>query len=403
MTSSWVIIGGGLHGVHVAARLLTEGRVSPERLRIIDPAQRLLERWKTCSHATGMTHLRSSSVHHLDPNPHALRQFAGRWTGPRRFALPYSRPALSLFNAHCDHVISTLGIEALHLQARATSCELSEDRAAVVLHTGERLEAGAIILALGSSEHPYWPSWADASRTSGPEAEGGPSIDHVFDPGFQAWPASAQSVAVVGGGISACQVALRLHREGHEVFLLSRHDVREHQFDSDPGWLGPKLMTGFSREQDLGRRRQMIQGARHRGSIPSDVRRALGRAARTGRLHRMQTEVESVSKSVTKTRLRLVGEGPIDVDRVLLATGFSSQRPGGAMVDKLIELAKLPCASCGFPIVDTQLRWHPRLFVSGPLAELELGPAARNIAGARRAAERIVPVALAASESLSRV
>jgi hypothetical protein len=41
-------------------------------------------------------------------------------------------------------------------------------------------------------------------------------------------------------------------------------------------------------------------------------------------------------------------------------------------------------------IVDPNLRWHPRVFVSGPLAELELGPVSRNIAGARRAGDRIV-------------
>jgi hypothetical protein len=33
------------------------------------------------------------------------------------------------------------------------------------------------------------------------------------------------------------------------------------------------------------------------------------------------------------------------------------------------------------------------VFVTGPLAELEVGPVARNLIGARRAAERIVPVA----------
>jgi len=52
--------------------------------------------------------------------------------------------------------------------------------------------------------------------------------------------------------------------------------------------------------------------------------------------------------------------------------------------------ASLPCASCGYPIVDTALRWHPHVHVSGPLAELELGPASRNIAGARMAADRLV-------------
>ena len=78
------------------------------------------------------------------------------------------------------------------------------------------------------------------------------------------------------------------------------------------------------------------------------------------------------------------------MDRVLLATGFESARPGGPMIDHLVRSESLPCAGCGYPIVDACLRWHPRIFVTGPLAELELGPVSRNIAGARRAGDRIV-------------
>ena len=78
---------------------------------------------------------------------------------------------------------------------------------------------------------------------------------------------------------------------------------------------------------------------------------------------------------------------------ILLATGFMPKRPGGKMVDQLITESQLPCAECGYPIVDTDLCWHPRLYVSGPLAELEIGPSSRNISGARRAAKRIVKVA----------
>ena len=63
---------------------------------------------------------------------------------------------------------------------------------------------------------------------------------------------------VAGGGISAGQVSLRLAQEGHHVHLVSRHDLRQHQFDSDPGWLGPKFMAGFTREDDLEKRRAII-------------------------------------------------------------------------------------------------------------------------------------------------
>ncbi|MCG8455952.1 MAG: hypothetical protein MI919_06680, partial [Holophagales bacterium] len=63
---------------------------------------------------------------------------------------------------------------------------------------------------------------------------------------------------------------------------------------------------------------------------------------------------------------------------------------GGQMLDRLVSELELPCASCGYPVVDPWLRWHPRIQVSGPLAELELGPASRNIAGARRAGDRLI-------------
>ena len=79
---------------------------------------------------------------------------------------------------------------------------------------------------------------------------------------------------MVGGGISAAQVALRLVGEGQEVHLISRHPLRKHQFDSDPGWLGPKYMKGFERETKRGPPARVDQrGSAHRGSVPPDVHR----------------------------------------------------------------------------------------------------------------------------------
>ena len=92
-----------------------------------------------------------------------------------------------------------------------------------------------------------------------------------------------ETVVVVGGGISAGQVALRLLGDGHQVHLVSRHAFREHQFDSDPGWLGPKYMAAFEREPDVARRRQIISEARHKGSVPPDVLSGLKRAMRKRR------------------------------------------------------------------------------------------------------------------------
>ena len=204
---------------------------------------------------------------------------------------------------------------------------------------------------------------------------------------------------VVGGGISAGHVALRLLDAGHRVHLLSRHALRTHRFDSDPGWLGPKYTTGFHKEPDPDRRREVITKARNRGSMPPEMTRAIKRAIHHGRIAWHQGEVTSLTAHAEGLSIDIDHEPDLEVDRVLLATGFDGRRPGGSLVDDLVALASLRCARCGYPIVDESLRWHPGVFVSGPLAELELGPVSRNIAGARRAAERIVAAARPSDDS----
>ena len=151
-------------------------------------------------------------------------------------------------------------------------------------------------------------------------------------------------------------------------------------------------MRGFRRERDVDRRRDIITDARYRGSVPQTWNEK-SRGNRTRRVYWHQTAVDSLDIETDQVSIRLTNGARLETQRILLATGFSSKRPGGALVDRLVESASLPCASCGYPIIDPSLRWHPRVHVTGPLAELELGPSSRNIAGARRAGERILEAA----------
>ena len=380
----WLIVGGGIHGVHLAVRLLHAGAANPDRLRIVDPAPRLLERFWSGAAVTGMTYLRSPSVHHLDVGAMSLRRFAARKMKNQSgiFARPYDRPSVALFRAHCDHVIERFGLERLHTRDRVTRCRVQRRGAAVQLAGGAEIAARRVVLAIGAGDQPLWPDWAPRHDAR---------IQHVFAPDSAGWPPpGCGAVAVVGGGISAAQVAVRLVAEGRRVALISRHALRERQFDSDPGWLGPKRMAGFERTRDLELRRAIVDEARHRGSVPPDVRQPLERALARGQVAWHESEVAEVAETDDGLLLRLENGSALGAHRVLLATGFASERPGGQVVDELIASARLACAPCGYPIVDSALRWHPRIFVSGPLAELEVGPVARTIAGARRAAERVL-------------
>ena len=381
----WLIIGGGVHGTHLSLALLRAAGVAHDRLAVLDPWDEPLARFFRFTEATGMGYLRSPAVHHLDLHPYALRSFARRGHGKRvaRFVAPYDRPGLAFFRAHCESIVRAYGLA--QVRTRATAIRLDRVDVGFRVETDRGvLAARRVVLAVGQGDQPCWPEWAAALRASG-------RVQHVFDgPAPPETTRTGERVVVIGGGITAGQLACSLMDRGAVVTLLSRHEARVHLFDSDPIWLGPAGLTGFHGEPNPDARRRIIQGARRRGSMPPELDQRIRVEAHRGRLARRRGEITHAELGSGAVRLALGSDGgALEADHVVLATGFLPHRPGGALLDDAIAAHGLPCARCGYPIVSRRLEWAPGLFVSGPLADLELGPAARNIAGARAAAERI--------------
>ena len=401
----WLVVGGGPHGVHAALRLIEDADVPRDAIRILDDEPQLLARWRRTTRNTGMEYLRSPGVHHIDLDPASLQHFAsgGGRKVAKPFTRPYSRPALDLFDLHCEDVIERYQLEELHVWGRANRLDLTSAGARVGFEdlagdprSGE-IKARKVILAIGAPRDPEWPAWARQALASSAETKGTmPTgrMRHVFDPGFELVDDTKDTeIAVIGAGITGSQVALRLARPGRRVTLVSRHALRVQQFDSDPGWQGPKNMSGFERLRDPDERRDRIRAARHRGSMPPEVHQALNRACDNGTIELIAgAEIEAARVTGDQVSLELEGRR-IRADRVLLATGFTSRRPGGSWLDEAVDAFELPCAACGYPIVDRALRWRRHLLVTGPLAELELGPVSRNLSGAQRAGDQIVAAA----------
>ena len=385
MSLDWLIVGGGLHGVHLALALLGSGKAERSGLRLLDPHPKPLARWRQRSASVGMRFMRSPSVHHLDGPPFSLTGFAREGGFDKRdFRAPYNRPSTRLFDAHCDALVRDTELDELCL--RGSAVDVFETEEGLEVHTEtERIATKRVVLALGSARLAR-PDWALELARAGIE----PS--HVFEDDFDTEGLTdGVRVAVVGGGISAAQLAVRLTEEATgPITLMIREPLREAQFDSDPGWLGPIHLEAFRKESDLGQRRAMITGARNRGTVPRDVLKDVRRAQRSGKLAIVETDIAEARVD----RHGIIELWPrsgsiVRTDRVVLATGFAPERPG-AWLEPAIERMGLPLAPCGYPIVDRALRWHRRIHVSGPLAELELGPASRNIAGARMAAARLL-------------
>ncbi len=384
----WLIIGGGIHGTYLSLFLTRRKGIAADRVRVLDPYPQPLTLWKHFTANTGMSYLRSSHAHNLHFDPFSLISFTRTRAGEplADFIEPYGRPSLALFNAHSQLLIERYNLESLRLVGRAQALHHHGDGWRVETGSGN-LDARNVILAFGSTERPYWPQWAQEAQAAGA------NIHHLFDPVYERSAPEGETV-VVGGGITAVQVATTLSLEvPGTVSLLMRHPARLHQFDADLGWITHQYLDSFHAETDYTRRREMIRAARHRGSMPADVAHELDKATQHGLLDLRIDEVAHISLSNTgqskRMTLELSSGETAAADHIILATGFETTRPGGAWLDAAVDHHNLSLAVDGYPIVDQRLCWSSGLFVSGPLAELEVGPVARNFVGVKLAAERI--------------
>jgi hypothetical protein len=74
-----------------------------------------------------------------------------------------------------------------------------------------------------------------------------------------------------------------------------------------------------------------------------------------------------------------------------VATGSQLDARNHPLLHDVLAAHPIECVN-GLPVIDEHLRWQGcELFIMGGLAALRVGPAARNLSGARAASDRIVP------------
>ncbi|TAA69227.1 FAD-dependent oxidoreductase [Planococcus salinarum] len=385
----WIIVGGGIQGITMASYLIKQKKIAVEDLVIIDQHAEPLANWRRCTNAISMPYLRSPGVHHLDVNPFSLDAFvksnganeAGSFLGR------FKRPSLLLFENHCDHLINDLALKQAWVQGTVEAVSKITAGWQVHLQNADKVQGENLVLAIGNSEQLSWPEWAVTLKDQCQAP-----VYHIFDPALPEFEEMQAPFTVVGGGITAVHLAMKLSTLFPEqVTLLKRHPFRIHDFDSDPGWLGPKKQISFRKASSYQKRRMLISQARHKGSIPRDLHIKLLHQQRKNKLQIEEAQVHHAAFETDAVQLydetdRLLHQS----GTVLLATGFESMMPGGTWLPSVIKENRLKCANCGFPIVNGNLQWDQNLYVMGSLAELEIGPIAKNISGARQAAERII-------------
>jgi len=376
----WLIIGGGIHGTIMANLIVNRLGVRPDDLRVLDPHDRLLAVWLRNTANCGMSHLRSPAAHNIDLHALSLYRYARSPAGSplRDFIPPYNRPSLELFRRHCEHVIKTNRLEALRMRGRAQALR-NTGSSITVDTTAGKLKTRNVMLAIGLGEQPDWPEWARFLQQQGAD------VRHLFEPDFDRRTLKAvERTAVIGGGITAVQVALKLAEEQEgNIVVLSGHELREQYYDFNPCWIGRKCLADYYK-LDFHRRREIIDQERVPGTLPAEVLKSFLAALDTGNPRFELGRV--IDAELTDACIHLRTEHASQCfDRVILATGFQAKRPGSPLIEQAIAEFKLACNPCGYPIIGRDLRWGEHIFATGPLAELQVGPCARNIIGARNA------------------
>jgi hypothetical protein len=404
-------------------------------------------------------------------------EFVGRG---REFAGPFLLPSTDGFRAHADTLIAqyslrdtlvngtVVAVERLAPAAAAAAADAAANstcnlvgegtirapRYCVRLADGGEIHTASVVVAVGSAGAPRWPEWATDARDAFPEAPN-ESLAHASEVTCITAAAAGlrgRNVCVVGGGLSAVQLALAAVAQGAaHVVLLSRHRLRVRQFDLPLSWMAwgrrPAQLRSFWAMTSPADRIAAAGAARGGGSVTPEAARDLFVAMRTGRIELCVGDAFEVSAACwipagsDGASTPLPGTGDVvqpvgawelwradggvvaaDVHHLWLATGYTQGIPVGAgsvspsgdasnhpsikegaaafsssaLLKQLQEtfggpLALTSCRGIALPVLTPSLRWSPTedIFVVGALAAVQLGPDAGNLAGARAASVRV--------------
>lgn len=372
-------VGSGPHNLTTLAFVLRANPALRSEVVVFDPSGTWLTQWDRQMAAQEIVHLRSSSVHHPDPDPLALRRFAqGRES---EFYPPYALPGTKLFREFCEDVIHRYDLGGMVVPRSVVSLAEAPGGLELKLDDGSVRTARAVVVARGGGGR-IWPSWAPAPT---PTLIHSDSVDWVdlerHQPG---------RLVLVGGGLTAGHLALGALRRGWSVDLVTRRPVNYKLFDAAPGWIGPKHMAGFHRETNWNRRRKMIARARGGGAMTEEIRDLLVPYRRAGRLVlRPRCLVRGLEPRGDGWRV-LCGWGrTLEADRVWLSTGYRLELARDPLFAGLTSAHPLQTID-GLPVLEDDCRWPGLpLYLMGMPAALRVGPTARNFPGARQVASRI--------------
>ena len=384
-----LVVGAGPQSLTLLTYLANHAPESLERTRVVDPRP-WLGRWDEQFAALGIPMLRSACVHHPDPDPYALIDFARTAGRSDELHGSIGRPGTGLFDDFCDHLVVHHALQRCLVRGSVVRLTPRAGFVEAVLDDGTVLSAHRVVVATNPVT-PVLPRWFHEARD---RYRREPGLLHSGQFSLAGVPAAGRLV-VVGGGLTAAQLVEGAVAAGTEVTWLTRAGLRVRDLDIEATWLGPELQR-YQAVAEPARRVGLAMRARGGGSIPPQERARLQRLSQQDALRALHgSQVQGVHRRGGAWRLDVDHNGrrqTVLADTVIAATGSRVHVRTERLLKPLHRTFGVRHVR-GLPVLSTDLRLcRLPVHVMGPLALTQVGPATRTIIGARIAAERLVPV-----------
>ena len=417
-----------------------------QRIVVFDTSGKWMSRWSDSLAKCATKALRSPVSAHPDPvSADALVAFAhstarqhevveaeglwGRVAGPRaRVAMrgPQARqchkrytytpaektqlgiPSTQLFHDFCSNLLAQNPVVAGTIRkatVAAVAVEPSTGGASVTLADGTVLTSRAVLLAVGSQNVPVIPDWLTEVLSAHKAAARAtkPSWFHVWQADASAITACTGDVAVIGSGLTAVQLAIRLAKQRgvRAVTLISRKPIRTQVFESSFQWFGTSGVSSMFefRKRPPHERAELIREARSGGTVNPMFMTELKACVQAGRVTVHEDAQVHAAEWLPRDRVwKLAARGndgvvisTISASTVVLATGSVVDVTADSLFNALVAATPASCVCSGLPVLAPGLRWPGtrNVFVTGAYAQLTLGPNSGNLFGARIAAAQL--------------
>ena len=373
-----VIIGGGLIGCGVACQL--RKALPKAKIIIIDPNQKLLQRYVDRTSAIDQKIMRSPYDHQIAPDGDLQlidyaklyyenltleeREQVRNATAGQRGIVP-----LDLFLFHSTAVVHNYGLCNLAYTAEVITIA-ETDSAVLNIHTKNKIiKANQVIVANGLSE-----------RTN---LLGYKYDDQVYSCYVKDKVNSGQKIAVVGSGLSAGHVIFKLVKKGVIPTWIVRHEEEIYRCtDVTSMYFREEGVSLFQQSTEY--EKKQILAKENRGSLMIEYLELFNLLESEGKLVvKRNFDVQSVERIQNQIVLKSSSK-ELCFDQVIDSCGLRPQF-------KFLQNSDL--YDNGYPILKENglsLKSTSNLYFVGASASMQLGPGAKNVEGIRLAVELLI-------------